>query len=60
MHFHDWNILYFIDSNFTQFVSKGAIDNNPALVQVMAWRLFGAKPLTEPMLIQFTDAYIRH
>ena len=30
------------------------------LVQVMAWRLFGAKPLPEPMLTQFIDAYMCH
>ena len=40
-----------------KLVSKGQIDNKAALVQVMAWRLFGAKPLPEPMLIQFPDAY---
>ena len=42
-----------------KFVAKGTIDNKWALVQVMDWRLFGAKPLPEPMLIQFTDAYMR-
>ena len=26
----------------------------------MAWRLIGDKPLSEPMLTQFTDAYMRH
>ena len=41
-----------------KFVPKGAIDNKPALVQVMAWHGTGAKPLPEPMLTQFTDAYI--
>ena len=30
---------------------KGPIDNNPALVQIMAWRQPGDKPLTEPMLV---------
>ena len=43
-----------------KFVPKGQIDKKSALVQVMAWRLFGAKPLPEPMLTQFTDAYMRH
>ena len=43
-----------------KFVPKGPIDNESAMVQVMAWRLFGAKPLPEPMLAQFTDAYMRH
>ena len=36
------------------------IDNKPALVQVMAWRRIGDKPLSEPMMTQFSDAYIRH
>ena len=33
-----------------KFVPRGPIDNNPALVQVMAWRWRGDKPLPEPML----------
>ena len=43
-----------------KFVCKGPIDNKWALVQVMAWRWTGDKPLSEPMLTQFTDAYMRH
>ena len=43
-----------------KFVPKGPIDNIPALVQIMVWRQIGDKPLSEPMLAQFTDAYIRH
>ena len=35
------------------------IDNNSALVQVVAWRRTGDKPLPEPVMIQFIDAYIR-
>ena len=42
-----------------KFAPNGPIDNKSALVQVMACRLFGAKPLPEPMLSQFTDAYMR-
>ena len=42
-----------------KFVPKGPIDNKSTLVQVMAWRLTGDKPLPEPMLTQFTDAYMR-
>ena len=30
---------------------KGPIDNNPALVQLMAWRRSGDKPLSDPMMI---------
>ena len=43
-----------------KFVPQGPIDNKWALVQVMAWHHIGAKALPELMLIQFTDAYIRH
>ena len=41
-------------------VLKGSTDNKPALVQVMAWRRTGDKPLSEAMLTQFTDACMRH
>ena len=35
-----------------KFVPKGPINNNPALVQVMAWRRPGDKPLSEPMMVR--------
>ena len=38
-----------------KFVPRSPSDNKPALVQVMAWRRTGDKPLTELMLTQFTD-----
>ena len=31
-----------------KFVPASLIDNNLALVQEKAWRLFGAKPFSEP------------
>ena len=37
------------------FVPRSPIDNKPALVEVMAWRRTGDKPLPQPMLTQFTD-----
>ena len=43
-----------------KFVPKGPIDYKSAPVRVMAWRRTGEKPLPEPMLTQFTDAYIRY
>ena len=43
-----------------EFVPKVPINNIPVLVQIMAWRRIGDKPLSEPMLIQFIDAYMRH
>ena len=34
-----------------KFVPKGLINNVPALVQIMAWRRPGDKPLPEQMLV---------
>ena len=34
-----------------KFVPKGPINNIPALVQIMAWRRPGDKPLSEPMAV---------
>ena len=60
-------ICIFLNENYKipiwislKFVPRIPIDNKPALVQVMGCRLFGAKPLPEPMLTQFTDAYMQH
>ena len=57
----------FLDANETlpipislKFATMWPIDNKSALVQVMAWRRTGDKPLAEPMLTQFTSAYMRH
>ena len=43
-----------------KYVPMSPTDNKPALVQVMAWRRTGDKPLPEPMITQFIDAYMRH
>ena len=37
-----------------KFVPKGPINNIPALVQIMAWRRPGNKPLSEPMMVSLT------
>ena len=34
-----------------KFVPKGPINNTPAMVQIMAWRRPGDKPLSEPMMV---------
>ena len=34
-----------------KFVPKGPINNIPALVQIMAWRRPGDKPLSEPLMV---------
>ena len=43
-----------------KFGPKGPINNIPALVQIMAWRRPGDKPSSEPMMVQFIDAYLPH
>ena len=37
-----------------KFIPKSSITNIPALVQIMAWRLPGDKPLSEPMMVSLT------
>ena len=34
-----------------RFGPKGPVDNIPAMVQIMAWRRPGDKPLSEPMIV---------
>ena len=34
-----------------KFIPKGQINNIPSLIQIMACRLVGAKPLSEPMMV---------
>ena len=53
----EWSISIQIS---LKFVPKDPIHNKSALVQVMAWHNTGDKPLPEPMLTQFTDAYMWH
>ena len=38
-----------------KFISKGPINNIPALVQIMAWRRPGDKPLSKPMMVYVGD-----
>ena len=55
------NGLHFADGKIPlKFVHKGSINKNPAKVYIMAWRRIGDKPLSEPMLTWFTDAYRWH
>ena len=66
-HFADnsFKCIYLIERvciliHITLFVPEGRIHNKSALVQVMAWRQTGAKPLPEPMMIQFTGECFHH
>ena len=51
--FMNGNVEILIQSSL-KFVPQGSIDNKLALVQVMAYRWKGDKPLPETMLTQFT------
>ena len=67
------NDRHFLDDNFKcillnknasisinislKFVTNVPINNFPAMVQMMAWRRPGDKPLSETMLAYVTDAY---
>ena len=51
MYFLEWKHINFITISL-KFVPKGPIDNIPALVQIMAWRRPGDKPLSESMLVR--------
>ena len=48
MHFSKKNCISIRIS--LKFVPQGPIDNNPAMVQIMAWHRIGHKPLSEPIL----------
>ena len=48
--FFNENVLITIKISLT-FVPKGPINDIPTLVQIMAWRRPGEKPLSEPMLV---------
>ena len=43
-----------------KIVSYGPVDNKWVLCQLIAWHGTGNKPLSEPLLTQFTDAHMRH
>ena len=40
-----------------KFVPRGRINNIPTLIQVMAWRRPGDKPLSEPMMFDYRRIY---
>ena len=52
-----WNVFFFNENIWTvidislTFVPQGQINNIPSLVQIMAWRRPGDKPLSEPMMV---------
>ena len=59
MYFHKYEKFSILNWISLKFVPKGPIDDKPVLVQIMAWRHTGDKPLSESMLALFIDAYMR-
>ena len=51
---------WILDKISLKHVTYSLIDNIAALVQVMAWRWTGDKPLSEAVVVCFTDAYVHH
>ena len=49
-----------LNKSWLKYVPWGLIDNIAALFQIMAWRQIGAKPLSEVMMICFTDTFMHH
>ena len=52
--------FWILDKISLKYVPLGQIDNMGALVQIMVWHQSDDKPLSEPMMVWFTDAYMRH
>ena len=50
--------LYILIRISLNFVPKGPIDNNTALVQVMAWHWSGNKALSKPIMTQFSTEWM--
>ena len=44
----------------SKFVPKGPINNIQAWFHIIAWRRPGDKPLSELMMADFIDVYLRH
>ena len=67
-HFADtiFKLILLIENCFSlihiplKFIPDGPINNNPVLVQMMAWHQTGDKLLSEPMMVQFLDEYMCH
>ena len=53
------SFVFFIKISL-KFIPELPIDNNSALVKIMAWHQIGGKPLSEPMLTWTTAAYMRY
>ena len=50
MHFLEKKNVWISIKISPKFAPKGPINNNPVLVQIMAWPQLGDKPLSEPKM----------
>ena len=57
--FVGWFCFYF-PQIFPKFIRTALIHKKSQVIQVMAWRRIDDKALFEPMVIQFTYAYMFH
>ena len=56
-----WNENFWISNKISfRYVSKGAVDIMSAFVKIMVSCRTGDKPLSDPMMTQFTDEYMHH
>ena len=53
-----WKKIWIPTEISLKFVPKGPINNIPSLVQIMAWRHPGNKPLSEPMMVSYWRIYV--
>ena len=59
--------MHFLNESFwilnkisLEYVPQSLIDNEPASIKIVDCRRTIDKPLSEPMMVQFIDAYMRH
>ena len=55
MEMHEFRLRF-----YWNVVAKVRMNIIPALVQIMAWRRPGDKPLSEPMMVDLLDPCMRH
>ena len=52
--------LHIVIHDSVTYVPKGSAENQPSLVQLMAWRRTGTKPLPEQVMTKIADSNMRN
>ena len=60
MHGFLYDICSIMNWILLKYMPQGLIDNMPALGQILACCLIGDQPFLEPIMAQFTYAYMFH